>query len=124
MRPHIAGGVEASSGPDAWMSQAMNMLEEGMVKRLRDQRTEDGSGDVAEEWRVTEQVRLNPGRRRRPKSLYLGAKSLLLSKVKRREWRIHWKYGSGGGEWRQRWQGPGKPGKCIGDDIAVWQMVR
>ena len=48
VRPYIAGREEAVSGPDAWMSQAMNMLEEGMSKRLRNQRTEDGGGDNAE----------------------------------------------------------------------------
>ena len=29
VRPHIVGREEAVSGPNAWMSQAMNMLEEG-----------------------------------------------------------------------------------------------
>ena len=89
--------MEASSGPDAWMSQAMNMLEEGMAKRLKDQRTEDGCGDVTEEWCVAKHVSLKPESRRILESLHLGAKSLLLSKVKWREGRTHRKKGSGGG---------------------------
>ena len=79
------------------MSQAMNMLEEGMAKRLRHQRMENGSGGFAEERSVTEHVSLNAESRRRPESLHLRAMSLLLSKVKRREGRIHRKNGCGGG---------------------------
>ena len=85
------------------MSQAMNMLEEGMTKRLRYQRTENGSGGMTEERSVPEHVSLNAKSRRRPESLHLGAMSLLLSKVKRREERIHRKNGSGSGGERQ-WQ--------------------
>ena len=97
MRPHIAGREEAASSPGAWMSQAMNMLEEGMANRLRYQRTENGSGGIAQKRSVAEHVSLNAESRRRPDSLHLGAMSLVLSKVKRRERRIHWKNGGGGG---------------------------
>ena len=64
VRPYIAGREEAVSGPDAWMSQAMNMLEEGIVKRLRNQRMKDGGGDITEEGCVPNQVSLDPESRR------------------------------------------------------------
>ena len=97
------------------MSQAMNMLEEGMTKGLRYQRTENRSGGITEERSVAEHVSLNAKSRRRPESLYLGAMSLLLSKVKRRERRSHRKNGSGGGGERQRrWRSR----QGISDDIG------
>ena len=79
------------------MSQAMNMLEEGMLKRLRNQRIEDGGGDITEEGCVPDHVSLNPESRRGPESLHLRAKNLLLSKVEWRERRIHWKKSSSEG---------------------------
>ena len=65
MRPHIAGGEEAASSPDTWMSQAMNMLEEGMTKGLRYQRPENRSGGITEERSVAEHVSLNAKSRRK-----------------------------------------------------------
>ena len=97
------------------MSQAMNMLKESMAKRLRYQRTKNGSGDVAEERGVAEHVSLNAESRRRAESLHLGAMSLLLSKVKRREGRIHRKNGSSGGGEGQWWW---RPGQDISDDFG------
>ena len=96
------------------MSQAMNMLEEGMSKKLRNQRTEDGGGDITEEGCVTDHVSVDPESRRGPESLHLGAKSLLLSKVEWKECRIHRKKSSGDG-WGQWWR---RARKGVGDDIG------
>ena len=56
---------------------------------------------------------LDPESRRRSESLHLRAKSLLLNKVEWREWRIHWKKGSGNGRWRRQ-----QSGKGISDNIG------
>ena len=59
-------------------------------------------------------VSLDPESRRRPEGLHLGAKSLLLSKVKWGEWRVHREQcGSDRCERQQR-----QTGKVIGNDIG------
>ena len=49
MWPDISGREETTSSSNAWMSQSMNMLEENMLKRLRDKGTKNCGGEITKE---------------------------------------------------------------------------
>ena len=65
------------------MSQAMNMLEENMSKRLRDKRTKNWGGEVTKERGVPDHMSMNLERWRMLESLDFWAGGLLLGEVER-----------------------------------------
>ena len=83
MGPDISGREEATRSPNAWMSQAINMLVENMSKRLRDKGTKNGGGEITKERGVADHMSVNLERWRIFESLNFRTGGLLLGEMER-----------------------------------------